>query len=108
MVGLFPTSTALCQSFTPTSPYYKPAPKQSEHPQKRPIFSAWSAADEVQNQAAKLSNAAQAEYEKASQKVQKQTGKIELYSLNYYAACTVGGILACVSISDIGIGITYL
>lgn len=95
MVGLFPNTTALCQAFNPTSPYYKPAAKQ-EHPQKRPLFSAWSAVDTAKDKAAALTDAAQAELEKASSKAQAKAGKIELYSAKYYAACTVGGILACV------------
>jgi len=92
MVGLFPSSTAVYQAFTPTSPYYKPASQPTEHPQKRRLFSAWSAADKV----IQLSEAAEHEYEKASQKAQAKVGGIELYSAKYYAACTVGGILACV------------
>ena len=96
MVGLFPNHTALYQAFTPTSPYYKPAPKPTEHPQKRPIFSTWSAAESAKGKAVELSQAAQKEYEKASQKAQAKVGGIELYSGKYYAACTVGGILACV------------
>jgi len=96
MVGLFPTTTALCRTFTPTSPYYKPASQSAEHPQKRPLFSAWSAADTVKDKAVQLTDAAAAEYEKASHKAQAKAGGIELYSAKYYAACTVGGILACV------------
>jgi solute carrier family 25 phosphate transporter 3 len=96
MVGLFPNSTALYQAFCPTSPYYKPTAKPVEHPQRRSIFSAWSAADTAKGKAIELSSAAQAEYEKASQKAQAKAGAIELYSAKYYAACTVGGILACV------------
>lgn len=80
----------------PTSPYYKPAAKPTEHPQKRPIFSAWSAADTAKEKAIELSDAAQKEYEKASTAAQAKVGGIELYSGKYYAACTVGGILACV------------
>lgn len=96
MVGLFPNSPALYQVFCPTSPYYKPAAKPVEHPQKRSIFSTWSAADAVKDKAIQLSDAAQAEYEKASQKAQAKAGGIELYSAKYYAACTFGGLMACV------------
>lgn len=93
MIGLFPTQAAIQQSFLPTSPFYKPEP--TPHPQKRPIFSAWSAADTVKDKAQELGAEAAKEYEKASQKAQAKAGKIELYSGKYYAACTVGGILAC-------------
>jgi solute carrier family 25 phosphate transporter 3 len=96
MVGLFPNTTALCQAFTPTSPYYKPAPKPVEKPERRRYFSSWSAADTAKGKAIELTEAAQKEYEKASAKAQAKAGGIELYSAKYYAACTVGGILACV------------
>jgi solute carrier family 25 (mitochondrial phosphate transporter), member 3 len=95
MVGLFPAQSALWQSCLPTSPFYKPA-KPTEHPQKRPIFSAFSTADAVKDKAVELTDAAAKEYEKASGKAQAKVGGIELYSGKYYAACTVGGILACV------------
>lgn len=96
MVGLFPTQSAVSQTFLPTSPYYKPVVPQS-HPQQRPIFSAWSAVDEAKDKAADLANSAAKEYEKASSVAQQKAGKIELYSGKYYAACTFGGLLACVS-----------
>lgn len=98
MVGLFPSTAAINQAFMPTSPYYKPAPEPTPHPQKRPIFSAWSAADTVKDKAVELSKSAEKEYEKASAKAQAKAGTIELYSAKYYAACTVGGILACVGV----------
>jgi solute carrier family 25 (mitochondrial phosphate transporter), member 3 len=37
------------------------------------------------------------EFSKASNAAQAKAGKIELYSAKYYAACTFGGIMACVS-----------
>ena len=86
MVALFPNTSALCQNFTPTSPYYKPTPNQ-EHPQKRRLFSAWSAVDTAKNKAAQLTDAASAELEKASHKAQAKAGQIELYSFKYYMAC---------------------
>ncbi|KAK4939314.1 Cu/Pi carrier [Elasticomyces elasticus] len=91
MVGLFPSSTALCQAFTPTSPYYKPAAPETKPRQDRPVFTTWSAADSAKE----LSAAAQNEYARASQKAQAKVGGIELYSAKYYAACTFGGLLAC-------------
>ena len=99
MVGLFPNTTALCQTFSPTSPYYKPTPKL-EPPQKRRFFTAWSAVDTAKDKALEMSDAAQKEFEKASNKAQAKAGTIELYSAKYYLACTVGGILACVSQND--------
>jgi solute carrier family 25 (mitochondrial phosphate transporter), member 3 len=68
--------------------------------QARPeLFSAWSAADDVKNKAQKLSAEATKEFEKASAKAQASAGKIELYSGKYYAACTFGGLMACVCLS---------
>jgi solute carrier family 25 (mitochondrial phosphate transporter), member 3 len=96
MPGLFPTQSAVYNSFLPTSPFYKPAP--AEHPQKRPIFSSWSAVDEVKDKAEQVAADAAKQYEKASNKAQAKVGGIELYSGKYYAACTFGGIIACVGI----------
>ena len=101
MVGLFPSQSTISQSFLPTSPFFRPDPIPAPHPQKRPIFSAWSAADTVKDKAKELSTEATREIEKASAKAQAKAGKIELYSGKYYAACTVGGILACVSWSGV-------
>lgn len=53
-------------------------------------------ADDAKQKAVLLTDAAAAEYEKASKTAQAKAGGIELYSAKYYAACTVGGILACV------------
>lgn len=45
----------------------------------------------------KLSAEAQKEFNKASAAVRSKTGQIELYSPSFYAASTIGGLLACVS-----------
>ncbi|ETN37322.1 uncharacterized protein HMPREF1541_08313 [Cyphellophora europaea CBS 101466] len=93
MPGLFPNQSTIYNTFLPTSPFYKPAPV--EHPQKRPIFSSWSSADEVKQKAEQVAADAAKQYEKASNKAQAKVGGIELYSAKYYAVCTFGGILAC-------------
>lgn len=46
----------------------------------------------------KLSAEAQKEFDKASAAVRSKTGQIELYSPSFYAAATIGGLLACVSL----------
>lgn len=102
MPTLFPTQSCLNEVFASQSPFSRPAPKlrSSEHPLKRPIFSAWSVAETAESAKAKagqLTDAAVDKYEIASAKAQAKSGNIELYSGKYYAACTVGGILACVS-----------
>jgi solute carrier family 25 (mitochondrial phosphate transporter), member 3 len=92
---LFPSQSVIYNSLLPAaSPFYKPPPV--EHPQKRPIFSSWSAADTVKDKAEQVAADAAKQYEKASNKAQAKVGGIELYSGKYYAACTAGGILACV------------
>jgi solute carrier family 25 phosphate transporter 3 len=53
--------------------------------------------DDAKDKANALSAEAAKEFEKASAKAQAKTGHIELYSAQYYAACTFGGLLACVS-----------
>lgn len=95
MPGLFPNSSVIYNTLLPTSPFYKPA-APVEHPQKRPIFSSWSATDTVKEKAEEVVDKAAAKYEKASNKAQAKVGGVELYSGKYYAACTFGGILACV------------
>jgi solute carrier family 25 phosphate transporter 3 len=54
----------------------------------------------VKSKAAQVSDQAVKEYEKASAKAQQKVGKIEMFSAKYYAACTFGGLMACVSIKD--------
>jgi solute carrier family 25 phosphate transporter 3 len=60
-------------------------------------FSAWSALDDVKTKADHIAHEASREFDAASQKAQEKTGKIEPGSLKYYAACTFGGMMACVS-----------
>jgi hypothetical protein len=66
---------------------------------KKNPFPAWSALDDVKHKADSIANEASREFDLASQKAQEKTGKIQPGSLKYYAACTFGGILACVSTS---------
>jgi solute carrier family 25 phosphate transporter 3 len=63
------------------------------------LYSAYSVVDDAKNKAKKLSAEATKEFEAASQKTQAKTGHIELYSGKYYAACTFGGLLACVGVA---------
>ena len=64
-------------------------PEPSRFPAK--AFSAESTAQS-------LSAEAQKEVQKASVAARAKTGEIELYSPKYYAACTFGGLIACVGI----------
>lgn len=60
------------------------------------VFDYYSIADDAKKEAKKLSAEAQREIEKASAKAQSAAGGIELYTGKYYAACTFGGLMACV------------
>ena len=112
MAYLYPRQDALQNTFA--SPYsWTSSPRigpssgpssgsssKSTPRQGRPdLFIAASIVDDAKNKAKKLSAEATKELEKASGKAQAATGGIELYSLKYYAACTMGGILACVCVS---------
>lgn len=81
----------------------KQQPLNSKEPlqsisKKREPFPAWSAIDDVKKTADSIAQEAAREYNLASHKAQEKAGKIELWTAKYYAACTVGGLLACVSI----------
>lgn len=52
-------------------------------------------ADEAKAKANEFGDAASKEFNKASSKAQAKAGTIELYSLKYYATCTLGGLMAC-------------
>ena len=99
---LFPHNDTLQQTFG--SPYSR-GPSQSKANASGPtpyqarldLYPALSVVDDAKNRAQKLSAEAAKEFEAASQKAQAKAGKMELYSGKYYAACTFGGMMACVS-----------
>lgn len=92
---LFPSPAALCSAF-PSAPAGTDANRTSKYPPAhQELYGTWSAVDDAKAKAAKLSEAATQEFEKASGKAQAKAGKIELFSAKYYAACTFGGLLAC-------------
>lgn len=96
---LFPTQGTLHDVLSPQLPFGRSTNQTA--PTKRntssDTYPAWSAVDDVKSKAGSLSAEAQKEFQKASQAAQAKAGKIELYSAKYYAACTLGGLLACVS-----------
>lgn len=95
-----PSYGALCQAFSPGNPSAKQQtqfqPKRSKYQARSDLYPAWSVADDAKGTAQQLSDAAVKQLETASQKAQSQAGRIELYSPKYYAACTFGGLMACV------------
>ena len=92
---LYPTQGALNEVFTSRHPLSRPKPTQQL---PKPEFSAWNVAEDAKIKANALSEKAQAEIQQASAAAQAKTGQIELYSPKYYAACTFGGLIACVGV----------
>ena len=98
----FPAQGTLFDVFHTSSPYgrifYQPAvPSPTPRQARSELYTAWSVVDDAKKKANALSEEATKEFEKASAKAQAKAGHIELYSAKYYAACTFGGLLACVN-----------
>ncbi|KAF2716714.1 mitochondrial carrier [Polychaeton citri CBS 116435] len=100
MPSIFPSTSALSATFGQCSPYHHrrheaatatTTPLQA----KTHLYPSWNVTEDAKAKTAQLSNAAVAEFEKASSKAQSTAGKIELYSAKYYGVCTFGGLLAC-------------
>lgn len=92
MSHLYPKADTLRGSVY--SPMGRPTPLQA-----RPeLYGAFSVVDNAKDKAHKIGDEATTEFEKVSAKAQAKAGKIELYTGKYYAACTFGGMLACVSV----------
>jgi solute carrier family 25 phosphate transporter 3 len=97
---MVPSEDVIVSTFSSQHPLRQPA----KHPQlsgapdtrRREPFPAWSVVDDTKKKADAFAKEASREFNVASQKAQAKTGKIELWSPKYYAACTVGGLLACV------------
>jgi solute carrier family 25 phosphate transporter 3 len=101
---LFPSQDTLHNVFHPSVPFGRreapaplAAPKRTPLQARAELFPTWSVVDDAKKSAEALSAEATKEFEKASAKAQAKAGHIELYSAKYYAACTFGGLLACVS-----------
>lgn len=100
MQTVFPSHQTLHLALSGCSPFpTRLAESPSKHPSKwaarQELYPALSVTEDAKNKATKLSNAAVAEFEKASSSAQAKTGEIVMYSPKFYAACTFGGILAC-------------
>ena len=103
---LFPNQDTLRSSFSSSTPFSKRTRKGNEsqgfvssrlrHCTFSDIFIARDALEGAKGKAQKLKNVTAHEFDKASHKAQDAAGPIELHSLKYFAACTIGGILACV------------
>lgn len=102
MPSVFPSQEALVNAFASRYGLVKNQKPEEVQPvpvhKQRRLFPAWSAVDDVKHKAEAVGHVAAEEFDKASQAAQAKAGKIELHSAKYYAACTFGGLLACVSI----------
>lgn len=95
-----PNQDALKGVFYSPAAQDSPAGQAPRGKQMGTVFDYYSVADDAKKEAKKLSEEATREFEKASAKAKKASGGIELYTGRYYAACTFGGLLACVSRSS--------
>ena len=101
---LFPTLNAINEVFSSRHPStVSRSPESTPKPlhfKSAPYFPIWSVAEDAKTKANVLSEEARKELQKASAATQAKTGQIELYSAKYFAACTFGGLVACVGIVE--------
>lgn len=94
MPGLFPTASALSANFT--SPIANPrASGASRYQARTDLYQSWNITEDAKQKTAELSSAAKTELSKATDKVGVKTGGLELYSKEFYASATFGGLMAC-------------
>lgn len=93
MPGLFPPAATMASAFP--SPLPLPAAAAAQRVLPPPATEYWVAS--ASDKAPGLSTEAQRKLRDASARTRQMTGKIEMHSAKYYAACTLGGLLACVS-----------
>jgi len=93
-MSLFPSASIICQAFSNARPVSTKPSRVPDHA-REDLYHNFSVVDDAKSKANQLSAAAQKELDKASSKIQAKTGHIELYSPKFYAACTLGGLLAC-------------
>ncbi|KAI9781806.1 MAG: hypothetical protein M1816_002196 [Peltula sp. TS41687] len=100
MSSLYPTPDIVRDVLASRSPLTYRMNQQASlttHPKQRrsDLYVAWSVVDDVKAKGRQLSTEASRELDLASKKAREKTGTIELYSPKYYAACILGGIVAC-------------
>lgn len=96
-MSLFPRQESLQHVFANPALFRQAQDKPTPYQARPELYGAYSIVDDAKGKAHKLSAEAKAELELASQKAQAKVGGIELYSPKYYATCTFGGLMACVS-----------
>ncbi len=83
--------------YTPMALRARPQPSPTRYQARPELYGAFSVVEDAKEKVQKVGSEATKEFEKASAKAQAKAGNIELYTPKYYAACTFGGLLACVS-----------
>lgn len=98
MVSYYPSLDAAPSAmFSPMSSRSAAFNKATPYQARPELYGAFSVVDDAKDKAKELSAEAQKEFNKAASQAKASTSKMELYSPSYYAACTFGGLLACVS-----------
>jgi hypothetical protein len=97
---MFPSDSVIANAFSSQHPLKRqPHATDAADLRKREPFPAWSVIEDTKKKADAFGKEAAREFDIVSQKAQAKTGKIEPWTPKYYAACTVGGLLACVRIA---------
>lgn len=99
---VFPGTGALHNSFSSSNPLTVLQQKtqqslRTKYEARSELYGAWSVSEDAKAKANQLSDKAVKDFDKASAAARAKTGQIEMYSPKFYAACTFGGLLACVS-----------
>lgn len=96
MASLFPSTSSLSAVFGHAHTSSSQAASQKSHSLKArtELYGAWSVTEDAKRGAQQLSQAALDEARKANSAVKGKEG-LQLYSKEYYAACTFGGLMAC-------------
>ena len=94
MSGLVTPTYATLSAVFPSTPFSIVVPQKT--PRLQPSVASLYPYASISEEAKKLGKEAQEEFRHASEATQKKAGKIDMYSPKFYAACTLGGVLACV------------
>lgn len=94
MSGLVTPTSATLSAVFPSTPFSVAVPQKT--PRLQPSVASLYPYASISEEAKKLGKEAQKELRHASEVTQKKAGKIDMYSPKFYAACTLGGVLACV------------
>ncbi|KAL2835099.1 mitochondrial carrier domain-containing protein [Aspergillus cavernicola] len=92
---MFPSGSVIADAFSSQSRLSRQPQAPAAQTRRREPFQAWSVIDDTKKTADAFGKEAAREFDVVSQKAQAKAGKIEPWSAKYYAACIVGGLMAC-------------